>query len=157
MGMTDPQVVVERRVAASPERVWQVLTDVGGAARTLSGVSAVEVLTPEPFGVGTRWRETRKMFGKQATEEMRVAECEPPFRYVATADSHGMHYVSEFRVAPDTEGASVLRMTFGARSAGGTPGFVARLFARLGTKAVMRTMRQDLADIAAAAERGGTG
>ncbi|MCF2532014.1 SRPBCC family protein [Yinghuangia soli] len=151
--MTESQVFVERRVAASPDRVWQVLTDLAGAADTLSGVSTVEVLTPEPFGVGTRWRETRKMFGKEASEEMRITACEPPHRYVANADSHGMHYVTEFTVVPDTEGTSVLRMTFGATPAGAKPGVFHKLFAKLGAKAVAKTMRQDLADIAAKAER----
>lgn len=151
--MTEPQVVVERRVAAPPDRVWRILTNLAGAADTLSGVSKAEVLTPGPFGVGTRWRETRTMFGKQATEEMTVTACEPPHRYVAEANSHGMHYVSEFSVAPDLDDTTILRMAFSGTSAGGAAGFFGKLFNRLGQKAVEKAMKQDLADIAATAER----
>ena len=55
---------------AAPEAAWRVLTNIAGAAETLSGVTAVEMLTPGPYAVGTRWRETRRMFGKEETQEM---------------------------------------------------------------------------------------
>ncbi len=151
--MTDPQVVVERRVAAPPDQVWRILTDLEIAADTLSGVSKTEILTPGPFGVGTRWRETRTMFRRQTTEEMTVTAYDPPHRYVAEADSRGVHCTSELSVAPDFDDTAILRMAFAARSAGGPAGFFGKLFNRLGQKAVETAMKQDLADIAAAAER----
>ncbi|MEU3606931.1 SRPBCC family protein [Streptomyces sp. NPDC035033] len=145
--------VVERRVAASPGRVWESITDLPELPRVLSGVQRVEVLTEGVFGVGTRWRETRRMFGKEATEEMTVTECEPPDRYVTVAGSHGMRYVSELSLRADGPGASVLRMTFSARPADGrAPKLLARLLARLGTKAVAKALAKDLDDIARAVE-----
>ncbi|MFJ5709485.1 SRPBCC family protein [Streptomyces sp. NPDC093105] len=150
---TTTTVVVERRVAASPGRVWESITDLPDLPRVLSGVQKVEVLTEGGFGVGTRWRETRRMLGKEATEEMTVTECEPPDRYVTVADSHGMHYVSELSLRPDGPDASVLRMTFSARPAGGrAPGLVTRLLARVGAKAVSKALAKDLDDIARAVE-----
>ncbi|MFF0479278.1 SRPBCC family protein [Streptomyces sp. NPDC004284] len=149
-------VVVERRVAASPGRVWESITDLRDMPRVLSGVDRVEVLTEGVFDVGTRWRETRRMLGKEATEEMTVTECEPPDRYVTVADSHGMHYVSELTLTPDGTGATTLRMAFSARPAAGrAPGPVARLLARFGAKAVARALTKDLSDIAAAVESRG--
>ncbi|MGA5197581.1 SRPBCC family protein [Streptomyces exfoliatus] len=148
-GTDTTSVVVERRVAASPGRVWEAITDLPDMPRVLSGVEKVEVLTEGGFGVGTRWRETRRMLGKEATEEMTVTECEPPDRYVAVAESHGMHYVSELTLASDGAGGSTLRMTFSARPAHGrTPGFVTRLLARFGAKAVAKALAKDLSDIA---------
>lgn len=148
---TTTTVVVERRVAASPGRVWESITDLPDLPRVLSGVQRVEVLTEGGFGVGTRWRETRRMLGREATEEMTVTECEPPDRYVTVADSHGMHYVSELSLRPDGPDASVLRMTFSARPSGGRgPGLVARLLARFGAKAVSKALAKDLDDIARA-------
>ncbi|MFD0073713.1 SRPBCC family protein [Streptomyces sp. NPDC127166] len=155
-GTDTTSVVVERRVAASPGRVWEAITDLKDMPRVLSGVDRVEVLTLGGFDVGTRWRETRRMLGKEATEEMTVTECEPPDRYVTVADSHGMHYVSELTLTPDGAGATTLRMSFSARPADGrTPGLLARLLARFGAKAVAKALAKDLSDIARTVESRG--
>ncbi|MFI8522520.1 SRPBCC family protein [Streptomyces sp. NPDC085481] len=150
-------VVVERRVSASPGRVWESITDLRNMPRVLSGVEKVEVLTEGGFAVGTRWRETRRMMGRQATEEMTVTVCEPPERYVTVADSHGMHYVSEITLVPEGPAvgavATTLRMTFTARPANDrSPGLLARLLSRFGAKAVARALAKDLTEIAAAVE-----
>ncbi|MGW8355802.1 SRPBCC family protein [Streptomyces wedmorensis] len=152
-GTDTTSVVVERRVAASPGRVWEAITDLRDMPRVLSGVERVEVLTEGGFDVGTRWRETRRMLGKEATEEMTVTVCEAPDRYVTVAESHGMHYVSELTLTSDGSGGTTLRMTFSARPAHGrTPGLVARLLARFGAKAVAKALAKDLSDIANAVE-----
>ena len=59
--MNGHRIDLERLVQARVERVWEVLTDVAHADQTLSGV---ELITEGPYRVGTRWRETRRMFGK---------------------------------------------------------------------------------------------
>ncbi len=60
-------------------------TDLAGAPRVVRGIDAVEVLTPGEFGVGTRWRETRTMLGRSATEEMTVTAMEPQRSYTTEA------------------------------------------------------------------------
>ncbi|MFI8827586.1 SRPBCC family protein [Streptomyces sp. NPDC053431] len=150
-------VVVERRVYASPGRVWESITDLRNMPRVLSGVQRVEVLTEGGFAVGTRWRETRRMLGREATEEMTVTVCEPPDRYVTVADSHGMHYVSEITLVPEgppvAATATTLRMTFTARPAHDrTPGLLTRLLGRVGSRAVARALGKDLDEIARAVE-----
>jgi uncharacterized membrane protein len=155
--MSNTKVVVERQITASAERVWEVLTNLEGMPTTLSGVSRVEVLTKGPFATGTRWRETRRMFGKEATEEMYVTACEPPSRYVVEADSHGAHYVSEFTVSADGRNdrpdTTTVRMTFSATPPGGFQGLLAKLLGGVGARAVAKAITQDLTDVAAAAQR----
>ncbi|RSS61230.1 SRPBCC family protein [Streptomyces sp. WAC06614] len=153
--MDDPEVSVERVVAAPAGRVWQALTTLEDMPEVLTGVDTVEVLTSRPFGVGTRWRETRRMFGRQATEEMYVTQCDAPVRYVAEADHGGVHYVSEFHVTAHGPDRTTVRMTFRARPAPGRrPGLLLRLLNRLGTRAVAKAIAKDLADVAAAVEQG---
>ncbi|MEV6314637.1 SRPBCC family protein [Streptomyces sp. NPDC051776] len=153
--MTDTQVVVNRRIEAPVDKVWHALTDLESAPRVLSGVQSIEVLTPGPFTEGTRWRETRRMLGRTATEEMYVTACEEPTRCVVESESHGAHYVSEFDLSPeaDVEGATTVRMTFSATPPGGFAGMLMKVFGGLGTKAVMKAIEQDLADVAAHVER----
>jgi uncharacterized membrane protein len=153
--MGDTQVVVERWIGAPVEKVWQALTDLESAPRVLSGVERVEVLTPGPFGEGTRWRETRRMLGRTATEEMYVTVCETPARCVVESDAQGAHYVSEFTLAPETEaeGGTTVRLAFTATPPGGFAGALMKLFGGLGAKTVKKSLERDLADVAAHVER----
>jgi carbon monoxide dehydrogenase subunit G len=154
--MTSRSVVVERRVTASQGRVWETLTDLRGMDRVLSGVTGVEVLSDGGFGVGTRWRETRRMFGKDATEEMRVTVSEPPERYAVEARSHGSRYVSEWELRADGPASTTIRMTFSAESTGGVAGLLAKVLGAVGARAVRRAIAKDLDDVAGWVEgRGG--
>ena len=146
---------LSRHVDADPPTVWEVLTDIPQAHRTLSGVLAVEILTPGPYQPGLRWRETRKMFGMKATEEMMVQAAEPPHSTTIVAESGGTEYKTVFTVTPDAEGGSTLRMRFGAHTAHApaVARVVMAIMGRFAEKSTRKTMEQDLADIAAEAER----
>ncbi|MEU0395099.1 SRPBCC family protein [Streptomyces sp. NPDC006208] len=147
-----PRTVVERVIRASPGRVWEALTDLQGMERVLSGVQRIEVLTEGGFDVGTRWRETRRMLGKEATEEMYVTACEPLELYVVEADSHGTHYVSEFELLTAGPETTTVRMTFSAVPPGGFMGLLSKVLGPLGVKAVSRAIAKDLDDVATAVE-----
>lgn len=153
--MTGHRIELERTVQAPVARVWDVLTDVARADQTLGAVTKVELLTDGPYRVGTRWRETRRMFGKEATEQMRVTVVEPQTRTVVEADSSGVHYVTEFTLAPAPENGTRLAVSFTALQAQAGP--VQRVLwavvGRLGAKATEKMMAKDLQDIAARAER----
>jgi uncharacterized membrane protein len=145
-------VEVRRHVAAPVERVWAVTTDLGRAPQVVRGIDAVEVLTPGDFGVGTRWRETRTMLGRSATEEMTVTSVEPQRSYTTEAVRPGVRYVSRVAVAPAGDG-SELTMTFGARPTSVMTRLLGAVSGPLGRRAVVKAMEKDLADLAAAAER----
>lgn len=151
--MTTWQVTVERRIAAPADRVWEALTDIEGSPRVISGIERVEMLSEGSFGVGTRWRETRRIFGKEATEEMWVTASEPPKRYVVESDSRGVHYTSEFALSPEADGATTVRLVFGSetekKSLSGTMG---KFLGGIGSKAVAKALTKDLDDISASVE-----
>ena len=100
-------------VEASAERVFPMLCDLEGAPERIDGISKVEVLTEGPFRVGTRWRETRIMFGKEATEVMEVVSIEPGTSYTVTADSHGTHYETTMACHAQGDGRCRVEFTFG--------------------------------------------
>ena len=147
-------VEVRRHMAAPVERVWALATDLEGAPRVVRGIEAVEVITPGPFGVGTRWRETRKVFGRSATEEMTVTAVEPHRSYTVEASGPGIRYVSGFAFAPSADGGTDATATFGARPTTTQARVLGALTAPLGRRAIARALAQDLHDIATAAERG---
>ena len=145
-----PSVEVQKTVAAPPDRVFRIATDLDNLAANVSGIDSVEVLTEGPVGEGSRWRETRTMMGRPATEEMWVTGFEAPRRFVVEAESHGAHYRTEMTFEPEGAGTRVT-MVFAARPVS----FLARLFALL-SAAMLRSLRkmieQDLEDLKQAAE-----
>ena len=144
-----------RHVAADPDTVWAVLTDIPEAHRTLSGVLAVEILTSGPYQPGLRWRETRKMFGMKATEEMMVQAAEPPHSTTIVAENGGTEYKTVFTLTADADGGTTLVMHFSAETAH-APAIsrvVMSVMGKVALDSTRKTMEQDLADIAAEAER----
>ena len=108
-------IVCKRRIEASPADLFEVVTDLEGAADRISAITNLEVLSEGPFAVGTRWRESRVMFKKEHTEEMWITEFEPGRRYVTEANSCGSVYHCTISVEPDGTGA-ILSMTFDSKS-----------------------------------------
>jgi hypothetical protein len=145
------QISVEAFVDAPPQAVFATAADIARWPQFISGVEAVEVLTRGEVGAGTRFRETRKMFGRQATEEMTVAGIAPPQRLLLTAFNHGTAYRIEHGFAPEGAGTRAT-LTFEGRP----QTLLARAFAPLGLLfmgAVKRQLVADLADLAREAER----
>jgi hypothetical protein len=103
------------RINAAQERVFDVFTDLRNAPGRIKSIIRMEVIGDGVVGKGTRFRETRKMFGKEATETMEITRFDPPRAYTVEANSCGMHYVSQFDFKADGT-ATVVTMTFG-----GTP------------------------------------
>ncbi len=146
------ELEVSRTVAASIERVWEIFTDLPGAAARLSSVEQIEVLTPGGFKVGATWRTTRVVHGKTSVEQMTVTMCEPPSRYLIEARSRGTHYRSEFTFTPAGD-ETLVRMVFGAESAGAVGKVVGVVLGGLTSRSVTKSMQQDLDDLATAAEK----
>jgi carbon monoxide dehydrogenase subunit G len=143
---------VERAVAAPPALVWEIITDLDRSAATIRSISSLERLDGgSGFGVGTRWRETRTMFGRQATEELVVSAIDEGRSYTVEADPRGAHYRSTLSVAPDGAGAR-LTMTFAAEPSGSLAKVFAATIGRLFEGSTRKALQQDLDDIAAAAE-----
>jgi carbon monoxide dehydrogenase subunit G len=104
-------ISIERTIDAPPERVFEHATNVEKWAEIVPAIDRIEMLTPGPVQVGTRFRETRTLFGKEATEEMEFLVLDAPHRYLLGAESHGSRYRTEFRLDP-VDGGTKLTMTF---------------------------------------------
>ena len=149
----DP-IRVSRHVAAPPERVFALASDFPNAADHVEAIVRVEMLTDGPVGVGTRFRETRVMFKKEASEEMEVVEFEPPSRYVVTADSHGARYRTTFSFEPERGGTRV-GFEFHAEPYTMAAKLMAKTMGKLMMGTLVKCVESDLDDIKAHAEAGG--
>ncbi|MFT7670959.1 MAG: carbon monoxide dehydrogenase subunit G [Planctomycetota bacterium] len=100
-------ITVSTQVSAPIEQVFAVYTDIGKAVDRIPAITALEILSEGPFGNGTRWRETRLMFKKEAIEEMWVSDFNPPSSYRVDAESHGSRYSTLFSFTPEGDGTKV--------------------------------------------------
>jgi uncharacterized protein YndB with AHSA1/START domain len=153
-------ITLTRIVHASPHLVWAVLTDLDRAPEVLRNVTKVERMTDGPYAVGTRWQETRRMMGKEETEEMWVTESDPLRRTVVAASSKGAEYRTTFELEHQPDDTTLLRCTFHGETPDptGVQKLLWAVLGRLGAKVTRKAIEQDLEDIAAAAQSmGGVG
>lgn len=91
------EVIYSERFNAPISVVFEAFSDFSGAADRIEGIVAVEMLTDGPVGLGTRFKETRIIFGREATEEMEVTEFGMNEKLTVSANSCGSHFKTMFR------------------------------------------------------------
>ena len=97
---------VHRTIAAPAERVFAAVADVEHFSRAVEGIERVEFVSEIRAGVGTRFRETRLMRGREATVELEITEFVPSERVRFLSEAGGVRWDSVFTVAaaPNGEG-----------------------------------------------------
>jgi hypothetical protein len=140
-----PSITVTKIFPAPLPETFALFADVDNAAGRIKAITKTERLTPGPVGLGTRFKETRIVFKREATETFEFTAFEPNVRYELTAASCGAEYRTEFRFAPEESGTRV-DMTLNVRAVS----LFAKLFSPL-ARLMMGTMRkcveQDMADL----------
>lgn len=147
------KMLIETKVDASKDKVWQIISNIEGSAEVISGIEGIDILEKPTNGlVGLKWEETRIMFGKTATEVMWITEAEKNKHYKTRAEGPGVIYETTMAVADDGSNTS-LSMQFESEATS----FGSRIFSGLMSFFIKKSMRnaieQDLVDIKAAAEK----
>ncbi|BCE00024.1 hypothetical protein TYM08_P0087 [Marinicellulosiphila megalodicopiae] len=127
--------------------IWQKITDIEHCADTITGIMNVEVLErPESGLVGFKWRETRKMFGKEADETMWITHSEENHFYQTRAENSGAVYISVMKV--QKKGTLVeLSMEFSGEAQTFIAKILSFIFTPLMKKSMVKLIQQDLEDI----------
>jgi uncharacterized membrane protein len=146
-------VQVQRVIKAPIERVWEVFTDIAGAPEAIDGIDSVDLLTDLPFGPGFRWRETRTIFGRSATEEMWVTDAQAPAHYEVAASSHGTDYLSTYTF-DEVPGGVAVTLVFAGEPRSPVAKGMNLLTGWAAKGSVAKMLRQDLDDLAERCERG---
>lgn len=97
------RVEVERVIAHPVDRVFAVVSDPPSRPRWQENTSGVEVLTPGPAGLGTRWREQSKGIG---TVEAEVVGFEPDRLWEESGTADGGAGRITVRMEPEGEGST---------------------------------------------------
>ncbi len=109
------RMIVTRTIKAPVEVVFKTVSDINQFSKAIPHIVKVEFLSDTKSGLGTRFRETRLMKGKEATTELEVKEFVENDRIRMVADSHGTVWDSMFVVKPDN-GQTLLTMTMEAKT-----------------------------------------
>ena len=142
---------VETWIEATPERVFEVITDLEKLPDRIEAIQEVEILTDGPLGIGTRFREKRIMFKREATEEMEFTAFDPPRSFVLTAESHGARYISTHTLEPEREGTRV-RLAFKSEALAPLTRFVSAVLMPFFVGATRKALQSDLDSLKKAAE-----
>ncbi len=147
------RVSVSTDISAPPAAVWKVITDIEHSEAIIGGIDRVEILEPAtgPSIVGLKWRETRTMFGKAATEVMWITDAEEASHYDTRAESHGAVYTTQLGLE-EVEGRTRLTMTFNGEPQTTGAKLMWALTGWMAKGSMRKALKQDLADIKAAVE-----
>ena len=134
-------------IKAPQQAVWTVVRDIENAAKNIQAIEKIEIIERPKTGlIGLKWRETRTMFGKEATEVMWVTGAAEGSHYETRAESHGSIYTTRISLQGH-DGGTRLRMDFegkpvtvGAKVTWGLMGFMFK-------GATRKALQKDLEDI----------
>lgn len=91
------KLVLEETIAAPVQQVFELFTDLNHTAEHIEAITRLEVIGKGPVGKGTRFRSTRVMSGKEATQEMEITAFDPPRSYRLEAVAAGTRFSTVYR------------------------------------------------------------
>lgn len=152
--MAQHVIHLDRQIYASPEQVWNVLTDVEHSADTIRSVHNVEVLEEvDEFGVGTRWREDRTLMGHHGTEELEVVQADPPSHFAVQTRRDRDVIRMTYTITPLDEGTRLsLTLVDDLTDRNPLSQLVWSLWGEVSLHSTRRMLAHDLDDVASAAE-----
>ena len=141
-------------IKAPPPMVFALAIDLERLPERVPAIKKIELLTDPPIGIGTKFRETRLMLGKEATEEMEFTAIEPDQSYVLEAKSMGNHYISTISFMP-VDGGTRMTWRFAAEPLGTGARIIGTLLTPFFVGPTRRAIDDYLQAIKAAAEADG--
>ena len=147
------KVSTQIKINSTKEKVWAVITDIENSADFISGITNIEVINPAGDNlVGLKWRETRKMFGKESDEIMWVTHSQKHKYYQTRAENHGAIYISRLGITEENDSV-ILEMSFEGQGSTLIAKIISRIFGVLMKKSMTNALVVDLEDIKKACEK----
>ena len=143
-----PQTHVSLDIEAPVATVFGALANIETFPDRAEAIAAVEILSDQKFGVGTRFRETRIMNRREAIAELEVTEQVDNERIRMVCDQGGTVWDTVFLVSPSGEGTR-LEMTMDAKP----HKLMAKLTVPIINMMIKKFVRQDMEELKAWCER----
>lgn len=88
------------------EEVFSYAANMDNATNIMQNVVAIEKLTEGPLQVGTKFKETREIRGRQASSIIEFIEFLPNERYVVQSEANGLKVVYHYDFKPTVDGGT---------------------------------------------------
>jgi len=129
------------------EIVWKTITDFNNCVDFIESIKEIEILNePKNTLVGFKWKETREMFGKIATETMWITDFKENDFYQTCSESHGSIYFSRLSIK-SLGNNTVLTMSFSAKAQTLIAKVLSRCMGFVIKGAMKKALLKDLNDI----------
>ena len=110
------RITLTREIAAPVEGVFRAVTDVERLPERDADVTHVEFLSERRSGAGTRFRETRRMKGRETRTELEITEWVENERARFVSDAGGTVWDTLYSVRPlGSDSGTELRIELDAR------------------------------------------
>jgi uncharacterized membrane protein len=109
------QVKTNITINAPIQKVFDVFSDVQKIEQRIKGIQKVEILSDVKQGKGLKWKETRLMFGKTATEIMWITSFTQNKSYEVEAQSHGTKYHTVYTFTEVNKNTTEVNMVFSGK------------------------------------------
>ncbi len=140
-------VVVDIKIEKPKNLIWSAITDIENCSNMISSIIELNILNQPKTGiVGLKWEETRRMFGKEATEVMWVTESVENEYYCTRAESHGCVYTTKLSVN-DCGKCSLLTMSFTGEAQNLITKIISAGMNLFINNSMKKALRKDLEDI----------
>lgn len=107
-------ITVTKTINAPIEFVFKTIADIRIFSKAVENIINVEFLTSQEYGVGTIFRETRKMNGREAVTELEVKALKENEHIRLLSDAGGTIWDSVFTVS-DNKGRTELKLVMEAK------------------------------------------
>lgn len=94
-------------IARTPKEVFDFITASENAPKVAPNIKSMVKLTEGTVGVGTRYRETRLMNGKEAQAELEIVDFEPGQRYAMKNATEGIETIYRYTFQQEKDGTRV--------------------------------------------------
>ena len=94
-------------ISRPPQEVFDFITTPDNASKVVQSVKSMVQLTEGPVRVGSRYRETRLMRGKEEHAELEVVAYEPNQNYAVKNLTEGIETVYQYAFHPEANGTRV--------------------------------------------------
>jgi hypothetical protein len=141
------KVSTEININANRNDVWEVITDIENSINVISSINNIEVIDkPQNSLDGLKWKETRTMFGKEATETMWITESKENEYYHTRAESHGSVYITKLSLN-ENDNFTKLIMSFEGIPQTATAKVISFLMSPMIKSSMKKALAKDLGDI----------
>ncbi len=95
---------IKQEFQGSIKKTWSTLINLDRYPSRVKSYEAIEWLTSEKSGVGAKWKQTRRVYGKSHTQTIEVVEWSEPTSFAMTASEAGAIYLTRYSLGESKDG-----------------------------------------------------